>query len=156
MNYERTHYEACLDIDYAIELNSRHIKLYRHLRWLFSLALLVSGSAVFVGSVAEYPQLAKITGGGIALLAIIDHLAGLAEKAARHVELRRRWCDLRAESAKLKVVDLDRRMSTLYAEDVHIITALQVPSFNANLRRHGREDCMRKLNIWEWFCAAIA
>lgn len=47
MSYSRTAYEAGLDIDYAIELHSRHLKLYRHLKWLFSLVFLASGAAVF-------------------------------------------------------------------------------------------------------------
>lgn len=156
MSYERTHYEAGLDIDYAVELHAGHIKLYRHFRWLFSLAFLVSGSAVFAGALAEYGNLAKWTGAGIALLAILDHLLSPADKIAQHVELKRRWCELKADSGKLKLPEIDRRISALHAEDVHIISALQKPSYNANLRRHGREEFVRRLNLWEWLVSAVA
>lgn len=156
MSSERTHYEAQLDIDYAIELHARHIKLYRHLRWLFSLVFLVSGSVVFAGALAELGPLAKWTGAAIALCAILDHLTSPAEKAAQHHELKRRWCELRAESGKLKLTEIDRRISALRGEDVHIISALQTPSYNANLRRHGHEAHVRRLSAWEWLVDAVA
>lgn len=156
MSHERSTYEAGLDIDYAIELHNRHIKLYRHLRWLFSLVFLVSGTAVFAGSLAEFGKLAKWTGGAIAFLAIIDHLIAPADKIARHIELKRRWCDLRKAKSALSIEVLDKHMSALYAEDIHIISALQTPSFNANLRRHGREECVRGVTPWEWLVGAIA
>lgn len=156
MSYERTQYEAELDIDYAIELHAAHIKLYRHLKWLFSLIFLASGSAVFANAVGGNPELAKVLGAAIAVLSIVDHLAGLAEKAAHHVELKRRWCELKAEMGKLRLTEIDRRISGLRAEDVHIISALQTPSYNANLRRHGREDYVRRLNPWEWLVSALA
>lgn len=156
MNYERSKYEAQLDIDYAIELHARHIKLYRHLRWAFSLVFLVSGSAVFAGALAELGPLAKWTGAAIALCAILDHLSAPADKAAQHKELKRRWCELQAESGSLTLAEIDTRISTLRAEDVHIVDALQTPSYNANLRRHGREDFARPLSVWEWFVAALA
>ena len=156
MSYERTHYEATLDIDYAIELHGRHIKLYRHCRWLFSLAFLVSGSAVFAGALAQLGPLAKWTGAAIALLAILDHLLAPADKIAQHNDLKRRWCELKAESGKLKLAELDRRISALYAEDVHIISGLQKPCFNANLQRHGREELVRRLTPWEWLISALA
>lgn len=156
MSYERSQYEAGMDIDYAIELHDRHIKLYRHMRWIFSLVFLVSGTAVFGGALAELGNLAKWMGATIALLALIDHLIAPADKIARHIELKRRWCELRAEKAGLSLAELDRRISVLLAEDIHIVSALETPSYNANVRRHGREDYVRKLNPWEWFVAAIA
>lgn len=156
MSYERSQYEAGLDIDYAIELHGRHIKLYRHMRWLFSLVFLISGTAVFGGALAELGKLAKWMGAAIALLALVDHLIAPADKIARHIELKRRWCELRAEKAGMGIEALDRKMSALIAEDVHIISALQTPCYNANLQRHGREDCVRKLTPWEWIVSAIA
>lgn len=156
MSYERSHYEAGLDIDYAIELHSRHIKLYRHLRWLFSLVNLISGTAVFAGTLSDYAGLAKWTGGAIVLIAIVDHLTAPADKIARHIELKRLWCELRATKASLSIDELDERMSKLNAEDVHIIDALTKPSYNANLRRHGREDYVRRLSLWEWLVSVLA
>lgn len=158
MSYERSHYEAGLDIDYAIELHGRHIKLYRHMRWLFSLVFLVSGTAVFAGTLAsaENANLSKWTGGIIVLIAIVDHLTAPADKIARHIELKRLWCELRAAKAGLSIDELDERMSKLNAEDVHIIDALTKPSYNANLRRHGREDYVRRLTPWEWLVSVFA
>lgn len=156
MSYERTPYEAGLDIDYAIELHGRHIKLYRHLKGLFALAFLIGGSTVAAGALAEIGALTKWLGGGIALLAILDHQLSPAEQIARHADLKRRWCELRADLGKLKLADIDRRISTLRAEDIHIISALQLPSHNANLRRHGREECVRPLNPWEWIVSVCA
>lgn len=156
MSYERSLYEAGLDIDYAIELHDRHIKLYRHMRWIFSLVFLISGTAIFGGALAELGSLAKAMGAAIAVLALVDHLIAPADKVARHIELKRRWCELRAEKAGLTLEELDRRMSILVAEDVHIISALQKPSYNANLRRHGREEYIRRLNLWEFLVGALA
>lgn len=156
MSHERSHYEAGLDIDYAIELHGHHIKLYRHMRWLFSLVFLVSGTAVFAGTLADYAILAKWTGGAIALIAIIDHLTAPADKIARHIELKRRWSELRASKASLDLEALESQMSKLTAEDVHIISGLRTPSYNANLRRHGREDCVRPLTPWEWIVSFFA
>ena len=89
MSYERSQYEAGMDVDYAIELHGRHIKLYRHMRWIFSLVFLVSGTAVFGVALAELGNLAKWMGATIALLALIDHLIAPADKIARHIELKR-------------------------------------------------------------------
>jgi hypothetical protein len=156
MNYERSQYEAGLDIDYAIELHNRHLKLYRHMRWIFSLIFLVSGTAVFGGALAELGRLAKWMGASIAILALVDHLIAPSDKIARHLELKRRWCELQAEKSKMSLTELDQRMSTLLAEDIHIISALQKPSYNANLLRHGREEYLRKLNPWEWFVGVLS
>jgi hypothetical protein len=155
MSYIRTTYEAGLDIDYAIELNTRHLKLYRHLKWLFSFVFLVSGTAVF-SNITSIPDYAKLVGAAIALTAIIDHLLSPGDKINRHAEMKRRWCDLRSNKDSLSLEELDRQISILSGEDIHIISALQKPSFNANLRRHGREESVRKLNPWEWLVSAIA
>jgi hypothetical protein len=155
MIYSRTPYEAGLDIDYAIELNSRHLKLYRHLKWLFSLIFLVSGTAVF-SNIDELKDAAKWVGAAIALTAIIDHLVAPGDKIATHASLKRRWSDLRAEKDVLPLGELDRKISCLTGEDVHIIAALEKPSFNSNLRRHGRENLVRPLNFWEWIVSAFA
>ncbi len=155
MSYSRTPYEAGLDIDYAIELNSRHLKLYRHLRWVFSLIFLVGGTAVF-SSFSEFEKAAKWVGAAIALAAIIDHLVAPGDKIATHANLKRRWCELRAEKDLLTMTELDQKISNLTGEDVHIVTALEKPSFNSNLRRHGREKLVRRLNPWEWVVSAFA
>lgn len=155
MSYSRTAYEAGLDIDYAIELNSRHLKFYRHLRWLFSLIFLVSGTAVF-SSLGELKEAAKWVGAAIALTAIIDHLIAPGDKIATHANLKRRWCELRSEKDSLTLEELDRRISNMTGEDVHIIAALEKPSFNSNLRRHGRESSARRLNAWEWIVSTFA
>ena len=155
MSYPRTHYEAGLDIDYAIELHARHLKLYRHMRWIFSLVFLGSGAAVF-SNIEALGDYAKWLGAGIALTAIIDHLLAPADKVARHADLKRRWCDVRAKKDSLDLQTLDQHISELTGEDVHIISALEKPSFNANLRRHGRETAVRRLNPWEWLVSAMA
>lgn len=154
MTYDRTPYEAGLDIDYAIELHARHIKLYKHLRWLCSLVFLVSGMAVF--SKVGATEHANWIGAVVALVAILDHLIAPSSKVAQHADLKRRWCDLRSDKDKLKLDAIDKRISVLTGEDIHIISALEKPSYNANLRRHGRELHVRKLSIWEWFVAALA
>lgn len=155
MSYSRTHYEACLDIDYAIELHAQHLKLYRHMRWMFSLVFLASGAAVF-SNLEALGDYAKWLGAAIALTAIIDHLLAPADKIARHADLKRRWCELRSDKAALNLESLDARISALTGEDVHIISALEKLSYNANLRRHGREECVRKLNPWEWLVSIVA
>lgn len=155
MSYSRTVYEAGLDIDYAIELHSRHLKLYRHLKWVFSLVFLVSGTAVF-SNLSALGSSAKWFGAAVALCAIIDHLLGPAEKIAKHADLKRRWCDLRAGMNALDLIELDSRISSLTGEDIHIVSALEAPSYNANLRRHGREEHVRPINAWEWIVSAIA
>jgi hypothetical protein len=155
MSYCRTHYEAGLDIDYAIELNNRHIKLYRHLKWFFSFIFLVSGTAVF-SKAGDFQGYGAWVGAAIAITAIIDHLLAPGDKIARHAEMKRRWGDLRAQKDYLTLEELDKRMSVLYGEDLHVISALQKPSYNANLRRHGRESHLRKLNVWEWLVSVLA
>ncbi|MEQ7920223.1 hypothetical protein ABQX22_13595 [Xanthomonas sp. WHRI 1810A] len=155
MTYNRTIYEAGMDIDYAIELHSRHLKLYRHMKWIFSLVFLASGAAVF-SNLAALGDYAKWLGAAIALCAIVEHLLGPAEKIAKHAELKREWCVLRSEKENASLNDIDRKISLLTGEDVHIVSALEVPSFNANLRRHGREELVRKIGVWEWFVSAIA
>jgi hypothetical protein len=155
MSYNRTIYEAGMDIDYAIELHSRHLKLYRHLKWIFSLVFLASGAAVF-SNLAALGSYAKWLGAAIALCAIIEHLLGPADKIAKHADLKRRWCELRSEKDKIDLGAIEQKISLLTGEDIHIVSALELPSFNANLRRHGREDHVRKISIWEWFVSAIA
>ncbi|WP_314408881.1 hypothetical protein [Pseudomonas kuykendallii] len=156
MSYERTKYEALLDVDYAIELHNRHIKLYRHLRWLFSLVFLATGTAVFAGALADFKNAAKWIGGATVFAAILDHLMAPADKIAQHADLKRQWCNLRADWENFSLVEIDQCMSRLSAADVHIVSALEKPSFNANLRRHGREECVRKLSVGEWLVSAVA
>lgn len=155
MSYARTTYEAGLDIDYAIELHARHIKLYRHLRWICSLVFLVSGMAVF-SNVGALGGNANWIGAVVALVAIIDHLIAPSSKVAQHADLKRQWCDLRSEKDKHKLEALDKRISVLTGADIHIISALEKPSYNANLRRHGKESYIRRLTPWEWFVSVLA
>jgi hypothetical protein len=58
--------------------------------------------------------------------------------------------------ADIDLGEIDKRIRALRAEDIHIVGEFQVPSFYANLRRHGREDSVRKLNPCEWLVSAAA
>lgn len=155
--YDRTKYEAILDIDYAIELHQRHIRLYRHLRWLFNFVFLASGTAIFAGTLAVEPAMARWTGGVLALLVILDHLLDPAGKAFQHQNLMTAWCKLHQRAERIELVEIDRRISKLRSKDIHIIKALEMVSYATNLQRHGRTSSIpRKLGLWERFVGLLA
>lgn len=155
--YERTKYEALMDIDYAIELHQRHIRLYRHLRWIFNFVFLASGTAIFAGTLATEPAMAKWTGGALAILVIIDHLLNTGGKIYQHQTLMTAWCKLHERADGLELAELDRRISKLRSKDVHIISALEMVSYATNLQRHGRASSLpRKLSLWERFMGLLA
>lgn len=142
-NRQATHLEKVMDIDYAAELNYRHCKLYQLLRFVFGFVFIASGMAVFSGlpdGLLSALGAALVTTAGI-LSIMIDP----GSKAEQHRQLRQRYLALRKEAPGLDVSVLESRLQDLYADSLYVVRGLELPAWNTNLLRHGRDDALAPL-----------
>lgn len=147
---ESTRDELIVDIDYAAELNYRHRKLYQLLRLVFGFAFIASGSTVLATL-----QLGTGTQVGLSVvvtvLGILSVMIDPGSKAEQHHQLRQRYLALRKEVAGLEAAEIESRLQDLYADSLYVVRSLELPAWNSNLCRHGREDALRPLTRFQRF-----
>lgn len=134
---ERTKQEASQDIDYVIELNLRHRKLYEKLHFLFSFAFVAAGPAVFAFSGTWSAFFAVI----ITLLGITSFLVNPSLKAEMYEQQRKRYLLLKSELDGLSLAEIDARTSKIRLDHrSHDVRALEDVAFTANRLRHNLPD----------------
>jgi hypothetical protein len=70
--YVRTHYEAVLDVRYAIHWNELNERLNRHFDAALKILSLVFGTTAFGAYLATYPQVSAYAGLFMAVVTVLD------------------------------------------------------------------------------------
>lgn len=149
MLYERSLYEASLDLDYAIRSNELHLKFYGRVRWAVAFVQLFAASAAaapLVG-VGGPPWLVSVAGFTLAAITIADVLSDFSGRVHEHKGLCKRYRALRAEGIS-DYAKLDRKRHSIELEDLTTIDALDLVAYNDVVVRHGRESFVVPLT---WF-----
>lgn len=149
-HYERTLYEAQLDIDYSIELHSRHVQFFKHLDGLFTFLTLLGSSSIIFTLAKTYSIAASGAAGLIVLITLLDITIKPAKQAAHHADMKRRWAELRRRSQAAELNAVDAELHDLNALDTHVIRPLEMVAFNANLARHGRDEAQGSTGLTGW------
>jgi hypothetical protein len=66
---------------------------------------LILGTAAFGGSVAGYPELAKVAAASVAIVNMLNLAYGTAEAGRKHGDLFRKWAEFRAKLVTVKPDD---------------------------------------------------
>lgn len=154
--YERTHYEATLDVRYGVQYAALSARLYRRIDLLFGLISLASGTGAFAGGLSEIPMLSAIAGAVIAVVAILERLIRPTEKAIACDMLAARFAELDADASALTLEAIDRRLRKLQADPTSCFDSLAIPAHNRNLASHGRAECGLPETAWQRFIAFFA
>lgn len=154
--YERTKYEAELDLDFAIRLSELHARMFSRFKRGALLINLIAGSAAFVTLFGSSGLIAGIAGLVVAITSMVDLIWDFGHCAARHQGDREAFLKLRSRQVRLSMEQLDAELDRLRAKAAPTIDALSKPAFNSNLARHSRPECMVSLNAWEKFVDWIA
>lgn len=155
-SYERTKYEAILDVDYAIELHFRHTQFFKHLSGFFTLLTLLGGSTIAITASKLDPTIPAVIGGIVVVISLLEVTIKPTAQAAQHADTKRRWANLRAESEDMELQEIDKNISRLREIDDHIIRSLEIPAYNANVKRHGRAEFAQKPNILNRIMGALS
>lgn len=155
--YERTVYEAQLDIDYEARLQQLHARLYGRLHNATLLIIFIATSTAFA-SVLDSAGTATAIWSGLVITVVgyADVLLDFAGRRAQHEIQRGRYLELRARSIGMALEEIDKCRYTTAKTDPPEIEALRNPAFNDNLRAHGRHDHQVSLTWLEKLVAAIA
>lgn len=147
--YERSLYEAGLDLDYAIRSNELHLKFYGRVRWVIAFIQLFAATAAaapLVG-VGGPPWLVSVAGFVLATITITDVLSNFSGRVHEHKAICRRYKALRAEGIT-DYAKLDRKRHGIELEDLTTIDGLDLVAYNDVVVRHGRESFVVPLT---WF-----
>lgn len=154
--YERTLYEAKLDVDFAVRLALLHERLYGRIKKLITVVNLLAGTTA-VASLIEYSAtLSAVAGAVVAVTSILDLVYDYGGKAAAHCKDRRAYLDLLGRADRLTPERLDARFAMLNRESTIALECLAMPAYNHNLARHGRTGWCVPLTRWERFMAWLA
>lgn len=154
--YERTHYEASLDVRFGARFATLSARLYRRIDLLFGFIGLASGSNALAGGLGGIPALSAIAGAIVATAAILERLVRPVEKAIACEALAMRFGQLHSESSGLDLDTLDSRLRLLQADQTPCFDSLRVPANNKNLLSQGREDWIRPELRWQRFLSICA
>jgi hypothetical protein len=155
-HYERSKYEAQLDVRYGQCWNRLNERLFGRIDLLFGAITLFGGSAIAVTVTADHKAAAAWVGGIVAVSAIVERLVGATEKRLEHREMKKRFADLDARSGALSQEEIDAELRLLQADGPCGIRGLDVPAYNANLRTNGRLEAKLPVSFWNWLCAVLA
>lgn len=153
----RTHYEAALDVRYAIRWNALNETFFARLdAGLKIVSLLFSTSAV-AAYLVTWPRLAAMSALLLALLTIFDVVVSPGRKVCQFNEARRRFTELDAQALDLDLAQLERAMRALYSQHTTAgIGALEPIAYNANVIAAGRADYARSTSWWEQAIGRVA
>lgn len=146
--YERSAYEAVMDIKYGCVLNRLNQRLYDRLDVVLGFVGLAGGSSAIAAGYAGNTVAAAWVGGGLAALAIIERLLGAARKAEVHRQAQEAYADLLSRSGGQGLAELDRELVALQARFPDGIGGLSAIAFNRNLATNGRADYALPLGRW--------
>lgn len=147
-NYPRSHHEALADVRYHARLHQLHAALYRRLRMILSFISLLAGSAAFGSALHALPAwAAAVAGFLIAVLAIVDAVAGFSDKVYEHQALFRRFTDLAGRASLLTLEALDQASAEIEADAIGEIESLRLRAFNDSVISAGRPDYVEPLPL---------
>jgi hypothetical protein len=146
--YERTHYEATLDVRYGVQFANLSARLYRRIDLMFGAVCLASGTAAFAGAMADRPMVSAVAGATIAAAAILERLIRPVEKAVACEALARRFGDLDAQAGTQSLDALDASLRKLQADPTPCFDGLAVAAHNRNLASHGRAEYALPRSTW--------
>ena len=156
-DHERSLYEARLDAQYYEIFHLRNARFFSHLRTLFSIILLVSGTAAFTLMIRADELVAAVVGSTIAILTILDHVIGPAARVVKHEHQAAQFAALLAEGRGLDLEAFDAQLAALRtSDDVNGLDVLRCVAYNDNVNAAGRESYAFKLTPWQRFAALLA
>jgi hypothetical protein len=150
-DYERTSYEANLDLGYAIVVSEMHCKLFGRVKKGITLINLVSGTGAFASALATHPHISAVCGFLVAVLSCIDLVCDPGKSADAHAKDFAEYIRLKGRSAGKSFEWIDSRKAKIDANASRCLSGLSLPAFNSNLRSHGRYEAIRPLSRWERF-----
>lgn len=153
--YDRTHYEAVLDVRYGRRLNYLHAKLYKNINTLFSFVNLLCGTAAFGAYTTNNTNIILDIGLVMAASSILSIIANPAIKAAEFSEKSRYYAKLNADAPALSLTELEQQLATLQGDTTPLIEAFRTIAYNDNLRENGREDALIPASLWQSFLNLI-
>jgi len=157
--YERTAYEARLDVTYAITLHRLTENFYKKIDTAFAFLAILSGAGILTATFGEYEIFTKIFAFVAACTGILSVAIRPAEKYALHEVWRNKFTDLLALIEAKKLVDLDAidtELRRLQGQSPSAISALELVAFNRNLMSHGRPDFRLDENWWNKVVGLLA
>ncbi|WP_225031777.1 hypothetical protein [Paraburkholderia sp. XV] len=155
-SYERTKYEAKLDVSYGQCWNALNERFFGRIDWIFGAITLLGGSAIVYTVTADHKVAAAWVAGVVAAGAILERTIGATEKKLEHRAMKARFADLKARSDSMSLDELDAELVRLQAEGPSGMKGLDDVAYNANVRTAGREDWVAPLNLWSKFLRAMA
>jgi len=150
-DYERTPYEARLDITYAIMLHRLTENFYKRLDTVFAFLSVLSGAAILTATFGDGEKFLTLFAFVAACTGILSVVIRPAEKSALHEVWRNKYTDLLALIEGKKLVGLEAiesELRTLQGQSPSAICALEPIAFNRNLASHGRPDFQISESWW--------
>lgn len=145
--YERSHYEAVMDVRYFARLHFLHINFYRRINYIVSALSLVSGTAAYSSAINGSPALLTASGVLVALFSAIGVLCNFPEKIVQHRLLYRRYKELDATAKGMSLDSLDEKIKAISMDEDGVVKALELRAFNDNVISAGRTDYAEQLPL---------
>jgi hypothetical protein len=146
-DYERTTYEALLDIRYNARLHLRSCRYYANLRWGAAIISLIGGSGALISAIQASHLALFACGMLVAIASAADIVGGWAEKGARHQVWRKAHLRLAERAPALSVEEIDAALLRLESEVDDEVEGLRVPAYNDNVRSNGRDDYVMRESL---------
>jgi hypothetical protein len=150
-DYERTAYEAKLDVTYSIMLHRLTENFYKKIETAFAFLSVLSGAAILTATFGESAKFITIFAFIAACTGILTIVIRPAEKYALHEVWRNKFTDLNVLIERKKIVnleDIDSELRALQGQSPSAICALETIAYNRNLTSHGRPDFRISENLW--------
>ena len=146
---KRTLRQARLDLDYEIEVTSRHATFYRLLKRVLGFVGLCGIAAIFKD--LDKSSVLSAIGSGVTFAAFAAELwFAPGESAATFDAMNRRFKTLKTKAQPMTVEQLDQAMSEIEVDKPPEIWSLRVVAYHANLRAQGLESHIRKEREKPW------
>lgn len=156
MAYERSVYEATMDIDYAVCLAQRHERFYGRVKKGIVLLNLLAGSAAIATLISPNSVLLVIAAVVVATTSAMDVVYDFGAMSSAHAADRRRFLKLRSRVGTLPLPKIDAAFANASIDAAPAIESLRLPVHNANLRQHGRSEFAVPLSLLQKIMGAIA
>ena len=157
--YERTIYEARLDIAYGQRFHELNERFFRHVDFAFGFVGLFGGAAVFSATIGQWPAIAVISSALVAAGAIIERLIRPVDAAAMHRQWREKFADLlmRVDSGEAtQLAQIDSGLRLLQGRGPNGVYALAPTAYNLTVASSGRTDYQMPVSTWQRLIAFFA
>ena len=157
--YERSIYEARLDIAYGVRFQELNEILYRRIDTLFGFIGLFGGSAALSAALGQWQAGGIAAGGLVAVSAICERLIRPAERVAVHQQWRKKFNELQVSVESTAVTQLeavDAGLRLLQGQAPSGVSALAPIAYNLTVLSAGRTDYVMPVSRWQHFVAWLA